>query len=90
MSAKKAARQQVKRSQRNRGVRSATRNGVASALRSMGGGEGEVSQAETSVARAISLLDQAVRKGVVPKNTASRGKSRLSARLNILKAASSS
>ena len=88
MSAKKAARQQVKRSQRNRGVRSATRNGVASALRSMGGGD--VSQAETSVARAISLLDQAVRKGVVPKNTASRGKSRLSARLNILKASTSS
>jgi len=86
LTAKKAARQQVKRSQRNRGVRSATRNGVASALRSMAGGE--VSQAEPSVARAISLLDQAVRKGVVPKNTASRGKSRLSARLNILKAAS--
>ncbi len=86
MSAKKAARQQVKRSQRNRGVRSATRNGVASALRSMGGGE--VDEAETSVAHAIRLLDQAVRKGVVPKNTASRGKSRLSARLNLLKASS--
>ena len=87
MTAKKAARQQVKRSQRNRGVRSATRNGVASALRSIAGGE--VNQAETSVAHAISLLDQAVRKGVVPKNTASRGKSRLSARLNNLKTASS-
>jgi len=87
LTAKKAARQQVKRSQRNRGVRSATRNGVASALRSMAGSE--VTQAETSVAHAISLLDQAVRKGVVPKNTASRGKSRLSARLNILKTASS-
>ena len=88
MTAKKAARQQVKRSQRNRGVRSATRNGVAAALRTMG--RGEVSEAETSVAHAISLLDQAVRKGVVPKNTASRGKSRLSARLNLLKASSSS
>ena len=88
MTAKKAARQQVKRSQRNRGVRSATRNGVAAALRTMG--RGEVSEAENSVAHAISLLDQAVRKGVVPKNTASRGKSRLSARLNLLKAASSS
>ena len=87
MTAKKATRQQVKRSERNRGVRSATRNGVASALRSMAGGE--VSQAESSVAHAISLLDQAVRKGVVPKNTASRGKSRLSARLNNLKTASS-
>ena len=88
MTAKKAAREQVKRSQRNRGVRSATRNGVATALRSMAGGQ--VSDAETSVAHAISLLDQAVRKGVVPKNTASRGKSRLSARLNLLKSASSS
>ena len=88
MSAKKAARQQVKRSQRNRGVRSATRNSVASALRTMG--RGEVGEAETSVAHAISLLDRAVRKGVMPKNTASRGKSRLSARLNLLKAAGSS
>ena len=88
MSAKKAARQQVKRSQRNRGVRSATRNGVANALRSMG--RGEVSEAESSVAHAISLLDRAVRKGVVTKNTASRGKSRLSVRLNLLKASSSS
>ena len=88
MPAKKVARQQVKRAQRNRGVRSATRNGVANALRTMG--RGEVSEAESSVAHAISLLDQAVRKGVVPKNTASRGKSRLSARLNLLKASSSS
>ena len=88
MSARKAARQQVKRSQRNRGVRSATRNGVATALRSMG--SGEMSESETSVAHAISLLDQAVRKGVMPKNTASRSKSRLSTRLNLLKAADSS
>jgi len=47
-----------------------------------------VSEAESSVAHAITLLDQAVRKGVMPKNTASRGKSRLSARLNLMRAAS--
>ena len=88
MSAKKAARQQVKRAQRNRGVRSATRNGVANALRTMG--RGEVSEAESAVTHAISLLDQAARKGVVPKKTASRGKSRLSIRLNLLKASSPS
>jgi small subunit ribosomal protein S20 len=88
LSAKKAARQQVKRSHRNRGVRSATRNGVATALRSMSGGE--VSASETSVAHALSLLDQAVRKGVMPKNTASRSKSRLSVRLNLMKGSSSS
>ena len=88
MSAKKAARQQVKRSQRNRGVRSATRNGIATALGSMG--SGEVGVSETSVSHALSLLDQAVRKGVMPKNTASRSKSRLTIRLNLMKAASSS
>ena len=86
MTAKKATRQQEKRSLRNRGVRSATRNGVASALRSMG--RDEMSEAESSVAHAITLLDQAVRKGVMPKNTASRGKSRLSARFNLMRAAS--
>jgi small subunit ribosomal protein S20 len=38
--------------------------------------------AESTVRQAISLLDVAVRKGVMHKNTASRTKSRLTARLN--------
>jgi small subunit ribosomal protein S20 len=49
---------------------------------------GDVGEAETAVTEALSLLDKAVQKGVLHKNTASRGKSRLSVRLNRLKEAS--
>ena len=86
MPAKKAARQSMKNSQRNRSVRSATRTGVAKALRSME--VGDVNEAETAVTEALSLLDKAVQRGVLHKNTASRGKSRLSLRLNRFRAAS--
>ena len=82
MPARKIARQQVKRAQRNRGVRTATRTGVARAVRAMGAGD--LDAAETAVPQAVSLLDKAVRKGVLPKNTASRSKARLTARLNQL------
>ena len=47
-------------------------------------GAGDLDTAEAAVPQAISLLDRAVRKGVVPKNTASRGKARLTARFNKL------
>ena len=82
MPARKVARQQVKRAQRNRGVRTATRTGVARAVRAMG--VGDLDAAEMAVPQAVSLLDRAVRKGVLPKNTASRSKARLTARLNKL------
>ena len=85
MPAKKAARQSMKRAQRNRSVRSATRTGIAKALRSVE--SGDVEMAETAVVEAMSLLDKAAQRGVLHKNTASRGKSRLSRRLNRLKAA---
>ena len=86
--AKKVARQSVKRFQRNRGVRSVTRTSIGKALRSLGAGD--VDEAESSVTQAVSLLDKAVRKGIMHKNAASRRKSRLAARLNRLKAATSS
>ena len=85
MPAKKAARQSTKRAQRNRSVRSATRTGIAKALRSVENGDVEMAEAE--VVEAMSLLDKAAQRGVLHKNTASRGKSRLSRRLNRLKAA---
>ena len=62
------------------------RTGLGRALRTMGAGD--LSEAEAAVTQAVSLLDQAVRKGVVHKNTASRRKSRLSARLNKIRASS--
>ena len=85
MPAKKVARQAVKRAQRNRSARSATRTGVARALRTID--SGDAAAAETAVVEAVSLLDKAVKKGILHKNTASRGKSRLALRLNKLKAA---
>ena len=83
MPAKKAARQSIMRAERNRSVRTATRSGVAKALRSMGAGD--LAESETAVTQAVSLLDRAVQKGVLHKHTASRRKSRLAARLNRLK-----
>ena len=83
MPAKKAARQSIMRAERNRSVRTATRSGVAKALRSMGAGD--LAESETAVIQAVSLLDRAVQKGVLHKHTASRRKSRLAARLNRLK-----
>ena len=87
MPAKKAARQSVKRYQRNRSVRSSTRTTVVRALRSVG--SGDLDAAEPAIQEAVSALDKAVRKGVVPKRTGSRYKSRMSARLNQLKGAGS-
>ena len=78
--AKKAFRQSVKRAQRNRSVRSAMRTGVNKALRSMESGDRD--EAAPAVTQAASLLDQAVRKGIMPRKTASRRKSRLAIRLN--------
>lgn len=75
----------MKRAQRNRSVRSATRTGIAKALRSVE--SDDVEMAETAVVEAMSLLDKAAQRGVLHKNTASRSKSRLSRRLNRLKAA---
>ncbi len=43
--------------------------------------------AQTAVQEAISAIDQAVRKGVMPKNSAARRKSRISRRLNVLQEA---
>jgi len=86
--AKKAARQSVKRAQRNRAIRSATRTGVNKALRSIESGDPD--EAAPAVTQAASLLDQAVRKGIMHKKTASRRISRIAARLNKMSAAAAS
>lgn len=87
MPAKKAARHSVKQSQRNRSVRSTTRTTIVKALRSVASGDLEA--AEPAILEAVSALDKAAQKGVLHKKTASRYKSRLSARLNQLKGAES-
>lgn len=88
MPAKKVARQQVKRARRNQSVRRATRTMLGQARRSVLTGDVEVS--EPAIRSAISLLDKAVKKGIMHKNTASRTKSRLAIKLSRLQNASSS
>ncbi len=80
MSASKAARQSVKRYQRNHSALRATRSAVSGARRAMA--SGNTGAAETAVRNAASVLDKAVQKGVLHKNNASRRKARLAAQLN--------
>jgi small subunit ribosomal protein S20 len=49
---------------------------------------GDVEAASTAVHDALSILDKAVKKGILHKNNASRSKSRLAARLNQMQASS--
>ena len=86
MPAKKTGRQQVKRAVRTRGDRTGTRTAIAKALRTVEAGE--VAEAETAVRDALSIMDRAVQKGILHKNNVNRRKSRISARLNKMKAAS--
>lgn len=80
MPAKKAARKSVKRYRRNQSIRRTTRTAITSARRAVNSGDEAV--AEPAIRNAMSLLDKAVKKGVLHKNNASRRKSRLSMRLN--------
>ncbi len=88
MPARKAARQQVKRSRRNQSVRTATRTVLYAARRAIDAGDGAT--AESAVLVTLSSLDRAVKKGILHKNKASRTKSRLVTRLNRLKALATS
>ena len=85
MPAEKAARQSVKRYQRNRSVRTATRTAISKALEAVE--SGDALEAEPRVLAAISVLDRAARKGVLTKKNVNRRKSRISARLNRLRRA---
>ena len=80
MPAKKAARQSVKRQQRNQSIRRATRTRISNALQAFRSEDIEAS--EPALRQAISALDKSVKKGVMHKNSASRKKARLTARLN--------
>lgn len=88
MPARKAARQSVKRRQRNLSVLRTTRTALGGARRAIADGDAEAS--ETAVRQAMSILDKAVKKGVLHKNNASRRKSRLAALLNRTQSAAAS
>ena len=82
MPAKKTARQQVKRSRRNRSAKTETRTILGRANRSLDTGDAEAAQ--PAVALAIRTLDRAVRKGILHRNNAARRKSRMVAKLSRL------
>ena len=74
-SAKKRIRQTVKRTARNKAVRTRARTYVRYARQMMA--EGKKKEATEAVHQATSELDRAAAKGVIHKNNASRRKSRL-------------
>ncbi len=84
-SALKRARQNIKRNARNRARRTLLRNVIKKfrALLAAGDMEG----AQGALPALHKALDRAVTKGIVPKNRASRQKSRLTGALNKAKAA---
>jgi len=82
-SAMKRARQTEKRTVRNRANASQLRTALRNLRESLE--KGDKTAASQTYRQTVSALDKAIQKGVVHENTASRYKSRLSARLNALK-----
>jgi small subunit ribosomal protein S20 len=81
-SALKRARQTEKRTTRNRANTSRLRTTLRAFRETLT--KGDKSAAEQAFRHTVSALDKAVKKGVIHRNTASRSKARLSARLNAL------
>ena len=78
-SALKANRQNVKRREHNRELRSKLRTGLKSIRQALAGKD--IAAAKTALKGVQSLVDKMATKGIIHKNTASRYKSRLSAKL---------
>jgi small subunit ribosomal protein S20 len=81
-SAMKRIRTSEKRRIRNAAVRSTVRTSLKGARAAIEGGQAD--GARETLHRTIQILDKAVTKGVIHKNTASRKKSRLTRQLNAL------
>ena len=75
----KRNRQNLKRSQRNRSVRSEINTRTRTALDAI---NDDAEDSEEAVQLAIQRIDKAAQKGVLHKNTAARNKSRLVRKLN--------
>lgn len=76
-SAKKQARAGVRRTARNRGVRSEVKTMVVKARRSYGENAGADNDRTALTVEAISALDRAAAKGILHRNNAARRKARL-------------
>lgn len=84
-SAKKRARQAVNRRARNMSARSMLRTAVKNVVKALDAND--VAAAEAAYRTAEPILDRYSSRGLIGKNKASRHKSRLSARINAMKAA---
>ena len=79
MPSEKSHRVSIKKTVRNKIARSSAKNAVTEAKRALDSNSRD--QASAAVARAASVLDVGVRKGVLHPNNAARRKSRLAKRL---------
>ncbi len=82
VSSLKRARQTIKRTAVNRSNRSKLRGSLRAMREALVAGNAE--SAATQYRATVSILDKSVQKGVLHKNTASRYKGRLNARLKAL------
>lgn len=80
MPSEKSFRASLKKSQRNRSVRTRARSAVTTARDAIS--SGDVAQAETAVVKATAVLDSAASRGTIHRNNASRRKSRLAKQLH--------
>lgn len=83
-SALKRARQTTKRTANNRANTSRLRTALRGFRETLQTGDGK--KAKEAFSGTVSMIDKAVKKGTIHKNTAARYKSRLNARLAALKA----
>lgn len=80
-SAEKRARQTIKRNEINRSNRGRVRTQIKKLRTAIAGQDNATSEL---LGPTISLIDKAVNKGIIHKNTAARYKSRLTKRVNTL------
>lgn len=80
--AKKRARQAEKRRVRNAGQRSNLRTFIKKVILAIKSGDKEQAQAAFRTAQPV--IDSAVNKGIIHKNKAARGKSRLNAKVKAM------
>ena len=78
-SALKANRQNVKRREHNRQMRSKLRTSLKAIRASLDASD--LDAAKSALSRTVSIVDKMATKGIIHRNTAGRYKSRLSARL---------
>jgi len=82
-SALKRARQTTKRTENNRSNTSRLRTALRKLRQTLA--TGDAKQAKAAFGDTVSMIDKAVKNGVIHKNTGSRYKSRLSARVAAVK-----